>query len=150
MKRFVSLALLIALLCTSCGSTGGCDVTSGVETSTDGTETTAPETEPDRFTELGEKDFGGKTFTILDANDHPDMHVNIPENEQNGDILNDALFERNSFVADSYNLKFDYVTGMNGADGMKSLKQNVLAGDDTYTLAITPLLGVAEVSRYEG
>lgn len=144
MKRFVSLALLIAILGTSCGSTGGSEVTSGGgEASTDGTGTTAPETAPDRLTELGEKDFGGRTFTILDANDHPDMHVNVPENEQNGDILNDALFERNSFVSERYNLKFDYVTGMNGADGMKSLKQNVLAGDDTYTLAIAPLLGGA-------
>ena len=59
------------------------------ETSTCGDTTPAEETtaEPDRLDELGKHDFGGKKFTILDANDHPDWHVNIHGDSLNGDIV---------------------------------------------------------------
>ena len=112
-------------------------------TTAGGTDTTTAAAETDRLDELGDKNFGGRTFTILDANDHPDMHVNIPEDSMNGDIINDALYERDNFIAERYGVDFEYVTGMNGRTGMESLKQTVLAGDDAYTMAIAPLLGGA-------
>ena len=139
MKRTVSLTLLFAILLTaSCGSNSAPEVTTAV-----GTDSTTAAAETDRLDELGDKNFGGRTFTILDANDHPDMHVNIPEDSMNGDIINDALYERDNYIAERYGVDFEYVTGMNGRTGMESLKQTVLAGDDAYTMAIAPLLGGA-------
>ena len=139
MKRTVSLTLLFAILLTaSCGSNSAPEVTTAV-----GTDSTTAAVETDRLDELGDKNFGGRTFTILDANDHPDMHVNIPEDSMNGDIINDALYERDNYIAERYGVDFEYVTGMNGRTGMESLKQTVLAGDDAYTMAIAPLLGGA-------
>ena len=139
MKRTVSLTLLFAILLTaSCGSNSAPEVTTAV-----GTDSTTAAAETDRLDELGDKNFGGRTFTILDANDHPDMHVNIPEDSMNGDIINDALYERDNYISERYGVDFEYVTGMNGRTGMESLKQTVLAGDDAYTMAIAPLLGGA-------
>ena len=79
MKRIICILIAAQmLLLAACGSGDE----SGKETTVGniGGETTPSYTatsEQDRIDELGEHNFGGKKFTILDANDHPDWHVNI-------------------------------------------------------------------------
>ena len=137
-------SLLTSCAITSCGGQG----TGNDETSTSGDTTPAEETtaEPDRLDELGKHDFGGKKFTILDANDHPDWHVNIHGDSLNGDIVNDALYERDLAIEDRFNVDIDYVQMTNAKTGTDALKKGVLAGDDEYTMCISTILGGTLVS----
>lgn len=137
-NRFFSLTLLFAILLStfSCGNE---EITVKDE-STSSSQTTQS-TEYDRLDELGEKDFGGKTFTILDANDHPDMHVNMPGDSINGDIVNDALYERDAYIEERYGVNIEYIQLTNAKNGTTTLKNSILADDDEYTLCISTLLG---------
>lgn len=144
MKRYISIMLIFASLLASCTATScGGQTTGNDETSTCGDTTPAEETtaEPDRLDELGEHDFGGKKFTILDANDHPDWHVNMHGDSLNGDIVNDALYERDLAIEDKFNVDIDYVQMTNAKTGTDALKKGVLAGDDEFTMCISTILG---------
>ena len=138
MKRQISALLILTALLTSCGSAG-----SAGDTTTDDASVTTPEetSAPDRLDELGEHDFGGKKYTILDANDHPDWHVNIHGDTQTGDIVNDALFERDLAIEDRFKVEIGYIQMTNAKSGTDSLKKGVLAGDDEYTMCISTILG---------
>ena len=90
-KRIVALSLLILFLLpfgVSCGGDKSIqDTTSSVGETSTGTQTT------DILSQLGNKDFNNSTFLILDANDYPDMHINIAT-EINGSSINDAIYKR--------------------------------------------------------
>ena len=113
------------------------------ESTTSNSESTTPEvtTAPDRLEELGSHDFGGKKFTILDANDHPDWHVNIHGDTLNGDIVNDSLYERDMAIEDRFKVDIEYVQVKPAVDGTEKLKKSVLAGDDEYTMCISTIQG---------
>ncbi|MCI8387219.1 MAG: hypothetical protein HFE63_01980 [Clostridiales bacterium] len=140
MKRLVCIFLALLLGAVSCGNDNS---NSGVpDQSTESGDTTAPEiVEKDRLTELGEKDFDGKVFTILDANDHPDIHINMPGESENGDIINDALYKRDKYIEDTYNVDIQYIQIHYSETGTTALKNSVLANDDEYSLCIASLLG---------
>ncbi len=137
MKRALSLSLALLTLATvSCGGGSG-----STETTAAQNETTTAAPEPSRFDELGAKDFEGKKFHILDASDHPTTHINMPGEEMTGDILNDALFARDAAIEALYNIDITYEQIVYAADGRTALRNSVAAGDNTYQLMITPLLG---------
>lgn len=128
----------LSLLYISCGDkveVDGDTTSAPVEDSTDG------EVATDRLDELGERNFEGRIFTILDANDHPEMHINLPGEELNGDIINDSLYERDLAIEERYNIDIEYVQIVNAAAGTTQMKSSVLAGDDAYTICISTILG---------
>ena len=127
-----------SLLYISCGDTS---VTEAETTKVQSESTNGNGIEFDRLDELGEKNFDGRVFTILDANDHPEMHVNLPGEELNGDIINDSLYERDLAIEDRYNIDIEYVQIVNAAAGTTAMKSSVLAGDDAYTICISTILG---------
>ncbi|MBE6611110.1 MAG: hypothetical protein E7632_01345 [Ruminococcaceae bacterium] len=138
MKRSISLLLAALLLASvSCGDSG---TASGSDTTAADTTTAAP-VDTSRLGELGEQDFGGKTFTILDANDYPDMHINMPGDEMNGDIINDALFERDGKIEDLFNVDIKYEQITNATNGINTLRSSELAGDGIYNLCISTVCG---------
>ncbi len=144
MKRTLCLILLLTTL-TSCGSTqsGSQGSSSDSSSSTGSTEASTPT----RLDELGERDFGGRDFVILDANDHPDMHVNLHSGGMNGDIVNDELYKRDSYIGEKYKVNIVYEQ-VNGAwAGCEQMKNTVLAGDDAYQLVISSLLGNTLAAR---
>ena len=132
----ISLGLLATVL-VSCGNDSLTDETSDI-TSVD---TTTVDT--DRLDSLGEKDFDGAVFTILDSNEHPDMYINIPDEERSGEIINDALFERDIAISERYNLQIEYVQRTNASSGLSVMKAAVMAGDHDCDLIISPILGGA-------
>lgn len=85
--------------------------------------------------------FDGRTFTILDANQYPDLHINIPGEEINGEVVNDALFERGLTVGQRFNTVIEYVQMTPSDKGIQTLKSSVLAGDDDYQLCISTIRG---------
>ncbi len=129
--NLTALFLLTVLLATSCGGQSGVSETTPADT------TTEAHVETSLLDSLGEKDFGGRKFTLLDSVDTPDLHVNIPGEEMNGDIVNDALFERDIAIESLYNVTIDYVQEVGYFD---TFKNSVLADDDAYDLIVTRLL----------
>ncbi len=82
------------------------------------------------LSELPELDFGQKEFGIYGVNGS--MGYMIAE-EETGDLVNDAVFQRNIAIEEAYNLKFNMFHAepgeQNNANKIRSL---IMAGDTTY------------------
>lgn len=141
MKHRITPALLtlLLILSTACGETpapNNTDVSTEIET-------TAPvETEAEKInwesSGLPEKDFGGREFTVLtaevDSLNHT-WHLVAPD-EQNGETLNDAMYDRNKKIEEIYNITITSVyTNAMKADATNSIN----AGDDMYSLIFSKI-----------
>ena len=109
--------------------------------------TTAEEHGEVALDDLGDKDFGGRTFTFH-ANGNPAAHVNIPADEETGQTINDLLYQRDSVIEDKYNVKLDYIQIANANDGCAALKNSVLAGDNDYDFVMSNLMSGGRAHRY--
>ena len=131
--RLFSL-FLSALILVSCGgAAGNPSVTTGdSETTTEPIETTSPEyIYPD-------KDFEGHEFVFLNqelcswAN-----RLCVPE-ETTGELISDAMYERNSRVSDRFNITIsEFCTSKEEIPRL--VRSTVTAGDDTYDAALCPI-----------
>jgi len=138
-KRLFSLILCGLLLTStigslSCGETAGNPpVTDNIQTDT--TESAASETTAEKI-ELPKADFGGETFRIAGFSVWGDHYLYA--DELNGEVLNDAVYERNSRVADNYNVRFEYTVYDQTPGKVGDLiRQSVAAGDGAVDLALT-------------
>ena len=132
MKKRTSILLLIALLASaaSCGESAA----SAETTAASGTEsTTAAETLPAGIESC---DYGGKTFTILAPSWGLYKNYFFAE-EQNGEVMNDALYERDLIVEDYLGVSIEHLLQGTINDIMPSVQAAVMAGDDTYSLVLT-------------
>ena len=143
-----SLVLAAALLLSSCASenpetreTGASAVPNGTPTEPSAADETVPETEEPFVTDsVPALDFGGVSVTMAGqatkgGNNGLDMWVE----EINGDIVNDAIFNRNLTIGERFNvvieepLMADYTTISN------TVKSMVTAGDTTYDFILNQL-----------
>lgn len=150
MKRKLSLSLALMLLMLTAAQAVACgdsadDNKGNDTTATSGGDTTTAEdtTSKSLLDDLGEKDFEGRTFTFLDANGSPTIHVNIPADEETGETINDLLFQRDNAIEDRYNVNIDYVQITNSNEGCQTLKNSVLAGDNEYDFVMSNLMSSA-------
>ncbi|MBR5446402.1 MAG: extracellular solute-binding protein [Clostridia bacterium] len=136
MKKTIALLLTLLMLVptfSACGSTtesAPAGDTSAVQ------ETAAAETETELTDDIPELDYEGYSFTILTSTTQT-QHAITAINEQTGDILNDAMYERTQFIAEKYNIVFndDYVPGVSDA-ALSAFTNAVQAGDPAYDLAM--------------
>ena len=130
-SRYVSLFLLAALAIqtVACGGTP----TGGEVTSTD-TESTAPETEKPFLDDLGEYDFGGKDFTMLVRASRNDL---ICPDEETGDVVNDAIYERNRKISERFKVNIKSV-GLEDDSGIwnQTLEGDVMSGSGDYDVVM--------------
>lgn len=144
MKKSLSIILALLLLTATACQSGN---NAKTETDTSSAEvTTAPET--NHFDELVTDKYSGRTLSIFDINDHPTMHVNFSTEEQNGEIVNDALYDRDRLIEEKFGVEITYeVTPEVGAkDGTQTLIRSVLANEKSYDYVIGVLLGGALMS----
>ena len=132
MKRFVCLllALLTAISLLSCGGTAepAESVSDTAAAQTD--ETAAAETEilPD----LPEIAFDGAEYQVLHWDNgpgHVHTHFEYDAEELNGELLNDAIYQRNLEIEEQYNVT---ITTLGSANPFQQVKPDVTAGDSTY------------------
>ncbi len=101
------------------------------------TETVAEtETETERLKpEVPVQDYEGYTFSAVHwkiSDDWKSRLVNdFCVDELTGDALNDAVYNRNALIADTYNIKYQ----LEYADVNPMVKKMVQSGDDTYDIA---------------
>lgn len=134
MKKHATAMILlsvIAMLTASC-SDGQTPVS---QDTTDTEAVTEAVTEAPIFTDhLPERDWGGADYTVLAAAEQWSNKFWVEG--ENGAIVDDAVFKRNTVVEERFNIKFvyDFVDGYTA--GMTTVQQRlhnaVMAGDATY------------------
>ncbi len=83
-----------------------------------------------KLSEAGVLDYGQKTFGIFGA--RGTMKYLMAE-EETGDLVNDAVFQRNLAIEEAYNLNFEMFEAEPNV-GADMIKNFVLSGDTTYQL----------------
>lgn len=139
MKKILAALLavvMIASILVSC--------VNGEEKATE-TEEVSTATETGRLAELGARDFDGAIFTILDANDYPDMHVNYATEEtQTQSNIAYELYKRDAVLKTNYNLSdIRYISITKASDGCTSLSTQILAGQCEYDMVISTAVGAS-------
>ena len=141
MKRAISLLMIFAslLAVTSCGGE-----VPPIETTADTTPTEVTEAVDKYGRKIiphglpSDLDFGGVTINCLVRED-PQYSIDFGVESQNGDVVNDAVFERNSRIEDEIGVKFNIigapVTNTASSEAVGDLlRQAVMAGDASYDL----------------
>ncbi|MBQ2279258.1 MAG: hypothetical protein II333_11870 [Clostridia bacterium] len=147
-------ALLLALLMTvpgfvSCGDSAPADTGTSAEA---GTADAAPaenevpeETEPDILDGLN---YGGTSFRIRTSDTTISSNYLIEgSGELNGDVVNDTVFERNLEVAETLNVKFEYIHTNNNWDKVyQEIQTLIMSGDAGCDLIIDDQRGMSTAS----
>lgn len=158
-----TLSLLLALLMvlsvfTSCSEVSDQKETTSAPTASDTTAATdAPsvsestdETEPELQPDLPVIDFEGETFTMLavgpgDANGSDWDSYDLVVDEINGDVINDAVYERNLYLADTYKIDFRAFKPSGGTSD--EIKTEVQASSGAFDAAMTHIENGANLSQ---
>ena len=130
--------MLSALIFTACAS--GDPNTGGNATPTEGggAETTTSETQAAFTLEVPDVDMDGKNFNFFSQNWHSYAPLGITDvvaEELNGDLLNDAVYNRNLLVEQKFNCTVTSFHVENPDEGYKTLMNAIMAGDNTYDIA---------------
>ena len=146
-KRITSLALLLASLIITTASCGGADTGSNqADTTTAGgdqaVETTIAETERISYksANLPDTDLGGYNLRFRQPKPTYDTAWWLMDTEaENGEVLNDAVFERNAAIEDAFNVKISVSYSESTSAFTTDIKNAVSAGDDLCDVAFGPL-----------
>ena len=149
MKRMLAallaLTLLLPAFLTSCSEknpeTAPEQSTAPVASDIPGSEPAEEEEETRPPHNLPEMDFGGAAFRISAYDGNTSVPTLQPE-ELNGEAVNDAIFNRNTMLTETYNFVFDtipYGTDYNGHT--RDIMNMVRAGDDAYEMIYGHVVG---------
>ncbi len=147
-KQFSFAALALLLLCAvSCGSSGDTEDTVTTAGGNDAAETNAVTEEKISWKSTGieKKNYEGRTFTFISeaiTNDQAWYHM-APA-ETNGETLNDAMFNRNQTIADTFNIQF---TEVSIASPHTEFKKAITAGDNTYDVGFLKIPGLFTMAQ---
>lgn len=142
----LAAALLVPLA--SCAKEGPTDDDSAALTTA---AQTAEETEPDVNSVLAAMqtvDYGGYEFRIWAQNWVNDtLYVRqYPDEEMDGEPINDALIKRDSLIEEKYNIKISYNDPGNFPNDMvNAAKKSVMSGEDAADLIIGDLINVTNM-----
>ncbi|MGI6742423.1 MAG: hypothetical protein ACOX4O_02050 [Eubacteriales bacterium] len=136
-KRTAALLLALSLalaVFSSCGKAADSGKTDGT-LSADGIAEETTEAETGILDYLPSMDFGGNTFTILQREGYD---YEFKSEEQTGDLIEDAIYERNNLVKDLYNVKIKTIekpyTWGGGDTFNKELVSSIMAGDSDFDI----------------
>ncbi|MCL2816092.1 MAG: hypothetical protein FWD23_15980, partial [Oscillospiraceae bacterium] len=103
------------------------------------------------YPDLEAKDFGGHEFTFLARRiNSPDWaewdHRDLSADEENGDVINDAVYIRNKKIEDKYNIIINEVVVEN-PQVVTLTQRAVKAGEDTYDIIVPHIKEVAGLAQ---
>ncbi len=141
MKKISTIALALLLLLSSCGGAETeTETVAGEKTVTETVVETEPLTEMEKRAliqdDLPDKSFGGMSFRISTKQG---TLYEIDAEELTGDLLNDALYDRNLRIEERFDTEIVPIIteAGDGQTHVNSVKQSILAADDTFDLAAT-------------
>ncbi|MBE6611291.1 MAG: extracellular solute-binding protein [Ruminococcaceae bacterium] len=132
MKHAISYLLFAAILLSAVGC-GGDAGTSDTTTADSAAEST---TSGDPRDSLPALDMGGENFNI-----YLWEYTQMVSDEENGDIINDAVYRRNRAVEELYNVNFEFTVRDGSSESrqyptwLSTLTASVMAGDNSIQLA---------------
>ncbi|MBR5221695.1 MAG: hypothetical protein IKV66_11975 [Clostridia bacterium] len=144
---WISLLLLTAMLTASCGGQTAAPVDT-VESS-NGTDTAMESVvgdEPRITLDMSGKDYGGAEFHIVNYDNVTDNQwVGIPDDifceEETGDLLGDAVYQRNRAVEEALNIKITSEK-MAAAVITGNIAKSVMAGNTDYDAVFTTMIQI--------
>ena len=161
MKKIIAFLLLTVFILSACqndtADTNADKVTVQNEITDDAQ---AESTEAGILPNLPDEDFGGYTFRVVSRGDdwhaYPAHSRDIIASDDNiGDTINDAVYERNLAVEEQFNIKitlqtFPELTGDGEMGGINAVKKAHAAGDDTFDLIMghEVMIGTATTEGY--
>lgn len=138
MKKITSLFLLAAMLAgmSSCGSS---------DTPAQTTDGNSPDTSIEDGYDYQGKNFDGYELKILNLDEQYGCYIRLDFDEQTGEMLDDAIYNRNRRLEDKLNFRMKEVVLPGGAEWetgqiavCDALIQSVMADDDEYDAAYVP------------
>ncbi len=133
-KRICALLLLAALLLTSvtaCGETAPEETAASVQTPSAAEETVSEEIEFKYASEVPVIDLEGRSVGLATDSLSSTYYNLLDVEELTGEILNDAIYDRNRRIEDLYNMKFN----TNATGGRALLEACVVSGSRDVDLA---------------
>lgn len=149
-------ALLISMVSCSKNTGTETDDNSGSGENAGSIDDNAQEDEPDIseteasriLSEAPERNFEGYNFRILSRQAVSDNHhweaKDIVADEETGDVINDAVYRRNTAVTEKYNIK---ITRTDSEDAAGIASRTVLAGSDEYDAMFTGIASTVGVAQ---
>ncbi len=135
MKRFPAFVLAILIIANICACSSETEPTETSAGTSNGETTTGDETTVEEYTlDLPEANFDGQTITYLTCDGYSE-HFKLNIDEQDGDTLNDAGYQRELAVGDLLNVEFDAVEVDTG-EVASSLSASVMAGSGDYDFVL--------------
>ncbi|MHC1696056.1 MAG: hypothetical protein AB9835_12485 [Eubacteriales bacterium] len=149
MRRIISLSLALLFVLgffVSCAEEGSPAV-STTENTVPTTEAAQPTTEK-LLPDLPDMDFEGHSFTfLLKGDEHSEWaSLDIASEGENGEVINDSIYNRNIAVEEKYNIK---IAWNRTGDVNGTFKKSYAAGDDLYD-AFMPDLPSASIHARSG
>jgi len=150
MKRtlaFIAALLMCASVFASCGSDNGGNTADTTAANAADTTTAPEETETDRSQikdTLPEFNYDGGSFQLLVGDN---MIQEVMSHEQNGDVINDALYESTTAVEERFNVYIEPVLFPAATSTHQAECRNwIMAGDDVFDLTTIHDLSAAQLS----
>lgn len=130
--RITAAMLVLLILSASCGN--------AVQTPAVTTEsgTSAPATDTAETFDVPKLDFGGREFVILSC-DEDVPYTYIEDAEQTGDIMDDAIYNRNRMTEEHLNIDI-VVEPQKGIDMYTPVSKDILSGDAHYDMVSPHIL----------
>lgn len=141
-KKSVSALLILTIIsgsvlsCSSNNASNSADKSDNAETSINPTgETVEEETQIDVMAYLGKRDFGGENFVIVGRGPSSGEweSFEVAAETVTGEIINDAVYERNSYINETYNVK---LTGINSDSYYSDFENAIMAATNDYQAAL--------------
>lgn len=144
MIKTVALLLAFSLLIPmtiSCASEKASQTDTSVDTSAI-SETPEEESEKTIYDIMGERDFGGRTFTLYNPyNWELVVDKGFWADGLTGESFNDAIYNRNLEVTEKYNFALEEFKGAAWNSAYGDLKLNISAGEKPYNIVLTHIHG---------
>ncbi|MHC1694271.1 MAG: extracellular solute-binding protein [Eubacteriales bacterium] len=126
----IPITLIMSILLSACGTAD--NKTTTQETTAGGTQQETTQEATSALSTVEQKDYEGYVFKIVSTN-QDNRHVDIVAESENGVILNDLVFRRNSAIEEKYNITIQ-AEDMDFGSINSMIKKNVAAGDNSYDL----------------
>lgn len=134
MKKFVTLLILASLLLSTiaCGDNNASDDTTWSDNTTE-----TPTTETDYASNFQDLDFENQIFSVINYSET--SQPTTPPEEQTGEVVDDALYNRDRKVEDLIGVTIEYTSYENRNKLASDLRTVISAGEDSYDMIITSM-----------
>lgn len=151
---WLAALLLVSSLAACADGAETADTTDDTDAGTQ-TETVTEPAELLYSEQLTPVDYKGAEFKIQTSNNVNGMDYNILHNHsdtETGEVINDALFRRDRFIEETFNVKMVYTCDETSSASQMAnqLTKNVMAGDDAYQLIIQDHATVTKALAQQG